>query len=76
MILVQLWVVLLISIHVPRAGDDSGVVDVVDAFKISIHVPRAGDDNPNKYTEIRDLHFNPRPPCGGRQYIVGNRWMY
>ena len=34
---------------------------------ISIHVPRAGDDyNLTEFIESKS-HFNPRPPCGGRQ---------
>ena len=34
----------IISIHVPREGDDLDDVDVVPALVISIHVPREGDD--------------------------------
>ena len=34
----------LISIHVPRAGDDHAAACVNNIASISIHVPRAGDD--------------------------------
>ena len=33
-----------ISIHVPRAGDDTFIPHTADSVPISIHVPRAGDD--------------------------------
>ena len=38
------------------------------AQPISIHVPRVGDDNARALDLFRNLHFNPRPPCGGRPY--------
>ena len=34
----------IISIHVPRAGDDISCHLLFLSFAISIHVPRAGDD--------------------------------
>ena len=34
---------------------------------ISIHVPRAGDDYSLSSAFLGTGHFNPRPPCGGRQ---------
>ncbi len=35
----------IISIHVPRVGDDYVIVlKVLTTFDISIHVPRVGDD--------------------------------
>ena len=57
-----------ISIHVPRAGDDSYCIYAISiAPSISIHVPRAGDDpHPSPGWNL-DAHFNPRPPCGGRR---------
>ena len=35
-------------------------------FSISIHVPRVEDDRSTTWTHPSRLHFNPRPPCGGR----------
>ena len=35
--------------------------------KISIHVLRVEDDNVRLTDNELDKHFNPRPPCGGRQ---------
>ena len=34
---------------------------------ISIHVPRVEDDYRDKNGIVRQRHFNPRPPCGGRR---------
>ena len=52
----------LISIHVPREGDDNHNGVSQHNIYISIHVPREGDDcNITKCT-IRRNHFNPRPP--------------
>ena len=34
--------------------------------KISIHGPRVGADLCRRRHRRRHLHFNPRPPCGGR----------
>ena len=36
---------------------------------ISIHVLRVEDDPRPHYRHPAELHFNPRPPCGGR--LVG-----
>ena len=33
---------------------------------ISIHVLRAEDDAVPAFKSLNSLHFNPRPPCGGR----------
>ena len=59
-----------ISIHVPLAGHDENYLYVTDKAMISIHVPLAGHDR----TEIMgniclSCHFNPRAPCGARQYL-------
>ena len=56
-----------ISIHVPRAGDDSKYMYHKEVDNISIHVPRAGDDEYRERAKVGAQHFNPRPPCGGRQ---------
>ena len=34
----------MISIHVPREGDDLQRLQRLPRFRISIHVPREGDD--------------------------------
>ena len=34
----------LISIHIPRVGDDGERVKVLIDERISIHIPRVGDD--------------------------------
>ena len=36
---------------------------------ISIHVPRVEDDTVMAWRFMRGRHFNPRPPCGGRQAV-------
>ena len=36
--------IIIISIHVPREGDDSEIKSSVKNTAISIHVPREGDD--------------------------------
>ena len=56
-----------ISIHAPRAGGDSGKPhDVQWRLYISIHAPRAGGDIDGDSRCKYVMHFNPRPPCGGR----------
>ena len=37
-----------------------------DLRRISIHVPRVEDDREVCYEKTLEIHFNPRPPCGGR----------
>ncbi len=39
------------------------------ARAISIHVPRVEDDRQTVTNPDSRKHFNPRPPCGGRQKI-------
>ena len=58
----------LISIHVPRVGDDFRSASRWALLtSISIHVPRVGDDlSALSRTFAKNRHFNPRPPCGGR----------
>ena len=55
-----------ISIHVPREGDDFRGCQVACLAGISIHVPREGDDYLATTNGAPPLHFNPRPPRGGR----------
>ena len=58
-----------ISIHVPRAGDDTVWPSPLGEAQISIHVPRAGDDFFVKLLSYRQTYFNPRPPSGGRPVL-------
>ena len=37
--------------------------------RISIHAPRVGGDSRRTPAPCTPCHFNPRPPCGGRQDI-------
>ncbi len=55
-----------ISTHVPRAGDDCGLDGAVPEPLISTHVPRAGDDLNGRKSKTIRWNFNPRPPCGRR----------
>ena len=53
----------VISIHVPREGDDRECpVYVRLMIQISIHVPREGDDKPAARQDAKSNDFNPRPP--------------
>ena len=55
-----------ISIHAPREGGDPGFNCMIPTSPISIHAPREGGD-PRVGGQHRGiLHFNPRPPRGGR----------
>ncbi len=56
-----------ISIHAPRAGGDNGLCSRACRRGISIHAPRAGGDDGSISFTLRQLYFNPRPPCGGRR---------
>ena len=57
-----------ISIHVPLAGHDLGLLDGLPVFgQISIHVPLAGHDARAGAQRRRPYsNFNPRAPCGAR----------
>ena len=61
----------IISIHVPRMGDDpdDDALGATDA--ISIHVPRMGDDSLSIRHPGRQTDFYPRPPYGGRPNAQG-----
>ena len=53
---------LVISIHVPREGDDPPPHPLWAAHRISIHVPREGDDGHKITVKLGNFYFNPRPP--------------
>mgnify|MGYP007092403689 CR=1 FL=1 len=57
---------LVISIHIPRVGDDGdNTLNIRIPVAISIHIPRVGDDR-NAFSRAAFLrYFNPHPPCGG-----------
>ena len=52
----------VISIHVPREGDDLFFQDIACHITISIHVPREGDDYLVGTIYTISTDFNPRPP--------------
>ena len=45
----------VISIHIPRVGDDHEVHRRQRRYVISIHIPRVGDDNPQRSQTAEDL---------------------
>ena len=55
-----------ISIHAPREGGDRSVTPILTWPFISIHAPREGGDGNPVFLELGLVHFNPRPPRGGR----------
>ena len=57
----------LISIHVLRVEDDVDLQQPVVVVKISIRVLRVEDDTTMRPYRGLSVHFNPRPPCGGRR---------
>ena len=57
-----------ISIHVLRVEDDQSGLLRSAGRQISIHVLRVEDDSAWATAARTALYFNPRPPCGGRQY--------
>ena len=60
-----------ISIHAPRAGGDAlRRFLYIRLFVISIHAPRAGGDSALRLWLYFRIHFNPRPPCGGRPTMM------
>ena len=64
-----------ISIHAPRVGSDRNLADILaHSLCISIHAPRVGSDaRPRSGRKVRG-YFNPRSPCGERQYLTGQPW--
>ena len=64
-----------ISIHVPRVEDDLFQhINIIKVF-ISIHVPRVEDDSCNSDKDNYTRYFNPRPPCGGRLYLIDHNYL-
>ena len=62
----------LISIHAPHAGRDSGRFSFyVWFFGISIHAPHAGRDSNGPKQADWGQNFNPRAPCGARLSFHG-----
>ena len=59
-----------ISTHAPRAGSDPKGSYTVSPGLISTHAPRAGSDLRLQKPSARDSHFNPRSPCGERQFAA------
>ena len=66
---------IIISIHAPREGGDSGVRLVGCIRGISIHAPREGGDDGHREHFCRCRYFNPRPPRGGRRIAAAGRSM-
>jgi len=61
-----------ISIHAPRVGSDSRrSTSSSSVCFISIHAPRVGSDLPRAPHQRMHLYFNPRSPCGERQWADG-----
>ena len=57
----------VISIHAPREGGDRiRIYRCGNINFISIHAPREGGDSSNQLLRAGCVHFNPRPPRGGR----------
>ena len=50
----------------PVWGATLPVFSAIMAIVISIHAPRVGGDRKHTEPGGGSLHFNPRPPCGGR----------
>ena len=61
---------LSISIHAPRVGSDAVCAIVLVIMVISIHAPRVGSDLPCRSLTNWMSYFNPRSPCGERQYAL------
>ena len=66
-----------ISIHATHAGGDSRKSKSVLYIMISIHATHAGGDFASMTCSLLSLDFNPRHPCGWRQFCepfyYGNR---
>ena len=57
-----------ISIHAPRVGSDIPPTAGLKLSSISIHAPRVGSDDSSPLTSDAAINFNPRSPCGERQW--------
>ena len=60
--------VTIISIHAPLAGCDHPQIGKTIPIAISIHAPLAGCDRGARLLLQPQGHFNPRTPCGVRQF--------
>ena len=65
-----------ISIHAPREGGDGALGTTMTIRMISIHAPREGGDHNCGVHGCAILHFNPRPPRGGRLQPVGGGTLH
>ena len=57
-----------ISIHAPRTGSDSDLLDKFMGLDISIHAPRTGSDDTPPPSAPPASYFNPRSPHGERRF--------
>ena len=62
-----------ISIHAPHAGRDYLTRLAAMPEAISIHAPHAGRDCSHNTHAAPDRYFNPRAPCGARQFYDATR---
>ena len=62
-----------ISIHAPLAGCDLCVIIFIIKIRISIHAPLAGCDQDAALDAKITQDFNPRTPCGVRQFHHGSK---
>ena len=49
---------------------------LLTSLGISIHAPREGGDSVLFALTFKLIHFNPRPPRGGRQYLKKGWTVY
>ena len=63
-----------ILIHAPLAGCDAQGIGRCVRTDISIHAPLAGCDRLPATGCSSCQHFNPRTPCGVRQYVGDRLW--
>ena len=57
----------VISIHALRGEGDAVLPEITSAMPISIHALRGEGDASVRLSVLLPLHFNPRPPWGGRR---------
>ena len=65
-----------ISIHAPREGGDISPDTIWRIAYISIHAPREGGDYVFAPGSPLLYDFNPRPPRGGRRYMITSSLPY
>ena len=70
---------MLISIHIPRVGDDGAHwSESKHGYLISIHIPRVGDDRANQQAALMQQLFQSTSPVWGMTVIsdsLGDRIM-